>query len=49
MYLGLPQISKTKLLVKIGNDFKSLTITVRIFILDIWQGREYVPDVTLNY
>ena len=35
VYLGSPQISKTDLLVKIGNDFRPLTITVRIFVSDV--------------
>ena len=38
----LCRTSKMKLLEKIDNGYKSLTILAKSFILDIWKGSEYV-------
>ena len=40
----LCRTSKMKLLEKIDNGYKSLTILAKSFILDVWKGSEYVSD-----
>ena len=42
--LGWKMVNGLDLFTKIVNNWKSLTILVRISILDAWQGSEYVPE-----
>ena len=37
-----------KLFAKIRNDFQTLTIFVKRFILDVWQNSEHVVNLTLS-
>ena len=44
------QTSKIKLFAKIVNDWKSLTIFTKSFILDVWQGSENTSsEYKVNY
>ena len=44
VYLEPCQISKIEFFVKIVNEWKSLLVFAKGFVLHVWQGSEYASD-----
>ena len=47
-YSELCQISKIKIVAKIGNKFELLLILGKRSLLDVWQGSEYASETSLK-